>query len=183
MERILILGGVRSGKSRLAEVLTSRHRRVLYCATAEALDPEMEERVRLHRERRPPDWETWEGAPEEIFHAVSSFPGAVLVDCLTVWLSRICLADPSFQGDRWQDLKERALEMTRRLFSLEGPSHLVVVSNEVGFSLVPPNRMGRRFQELQGMANALGAAACDRVALVVAGVPLWIKGGDPHVVP
>ncbi|EHM10887.1 adenosyl cobinamide kinase/adenosyl cobinamide phosphate guanylyltransferase [Thermanaerovibrio velox DSM 12556] len=178
MERVLILGGVRSGKSRFAESLLSGDRRVLYCATAELLDREMEERVRLHRVRRPDHWLTWEGRPEDLAEAVRSFDGDLLVDCLTVWLSRICLGDPAFEGplEDWRELLERALGMVEELFRVPVKGRMVVVSNEVGFSLVPPNRMGRRFQELQGMANSRAAGLCDRVALVAAGMPIWLKG-------
>ncbi|MCX7828899.1 MAG: bifunctional adenosylcobinamide kinase/adenosylcobinamide-phosphate guanylyltransferase [Thermanaerothrix sp.] len=178
MERVLILGGVRSGKSRLAESLVRAEGPVLYCATAEVLDREMDERVRLHRMRRPAGWLTWEGRPEELEAAVRSFDGDVLVDCLTLWLSRICLADPAFDGplEGWRDLFGRALGMTEALFRAPVKGRMVVVSNEVGFSLVPTNPMGRRFQELQGTANSLAAGFCHRVALVAAGIPIWLKG-------
>lgn len=177
MEKILILGGVRSGKSCFAESLMPRDGDVLYCATAEVSDPEMAQRVLVHRKRRPENWLTWEGKPEELPGAVEGFHGDVLVDCLTLWLSRICLAAPEFQSTQsdWELLRDRALGMVEDLFRTNHEGRMVAVSNEVGFSLVPPNRMGRRFQELQGMANALAARLSHRVALVAAGIPIWIK--------
>ena len=185
-ERTLILGGVRSGKSELAERLARAWDRgtVAYLATGEARDEEMALRIRRHRERRPASWETWEGAPEDLPGAVRAREGVLLVDCLTLWASRLMFQEPSSEGEdegAWQEAQGRILALGRDLLAAPGPGvRLILVSNEVGCCLIPPNRLGRRFQELQGRLNRLAAEGADRVALVVAGLPLWIKGEAPE---
>lgn len=181
----LILGGARSGKSRLAQelALSLGGEQVTYLATAESNDMEMEKRIELHRLDRPTAWKTWEEAPEKLPEAIKSMKGTCLLDCMTVWLSRLALAEPAVEGDdedAWQrtetsirSLAGKVLENARSL------DHLVIVSNEVGFSLVPPYRLGRRFRDLQGRVNQDMACRADSVALVVAGLPLWLKGKVP----
>jgi len=163
----LILGGARSGKSRFAQALAEALPGPLtYIATARALDSEMEDRIIRHQADRGPRWSTVE-APDDLPQAVGSLPdGAVaLIDCLTLWLSNRMLA---------------GADMEREIAALvdaigRSRSTLVVVSNEVGSGIVPETPIGRAFRDHAGRANQAVASAADRVALVVAGLPLWLK--------
>lgn len=177
----LILGGARSGKSTFAEKLaTDTRAAVTYLAAADAQDNEMQERIAMHKKRRPAGWDTFEGDPYEICDATKTIKGVLLLDCLTLWLTRLFL-----QGDSAEDASEKEWlvreaqirTLTQDLCSIppEG-THLIIVSNEVGFGLVPSNKMGRRFRDLQGRMNQLCASKADRAALIVAGYPLWLKG-------
>lgn len=175
----LILGGARSGKSSFAERLAIEARLpVTYIATADVRDEEMARRVEFHKKRRPAEWDTWEGAPDDLPSTISGMRGVLLLDCLTFWLSRLCFASgiEDIGEDEW-NLRELAIQsLAKRL--CEAPAdgaRLIIVSNEVGFGLVPPNVMGRRFRDLQGRVNQLTALRSRRVALVVAGCPLWVK--------
>jgi adenosylcobinamide kinase/adenosylcobinamide-phosphate guanylyltransferase len=176
----LVLGGARSGKSSFAESLALKWAApVTYIATAEAKDPEMYERIAIHKKRRPSDWNTWEGAPDELPDAVSKFTGTLLLDCLTLWLTRLFLENGTAENSAENVWNQRELEIRSLTEKLcEAPKsgvRLIIVSNEVGFGLVPPYLMGRRFRDLQGRMNQLCASKAERVALVVAGCPLWIK--------
>lgn len=184
-EITLILGGARSGKSSYAEELAAADGRdVTYIATAESKDPEMELRIAIHKERRPSSWKTWEGAAESLPEAVSAMSGVLLLDCLTMWLTRLFLSDGvSENGDEaaWFSREAEISSMVSKLCSSVGRgSHLIIVSNEVGFGLVPPYLMGRRFRDIQGRMNRLCAEKSERCALVVAGCPLWVKGTAPE---
>ena len=183
-EITLILGGARSGKSSYAEELASMDGRpVTYIATAESKDPEMESRIAIHKERRPSSWKTWEGAAEDLPEAISLMSGVLLLDCLTMWLTRLFLCDSvSENGDEklWFLREAEIASMASKLCDAAPPqSHLIIVSNEVGFGLVPPYIMGRRFRDMQGRINRLCAEKSERCALVVAGCPLWVKGTVP----
>jgi len=180
--RILLLGGARSGKSRFGESLASRWGGpdVTYIATAEICDAEMARRIDLHRRGRPQGWTTWEGAPEELPSFVENLRGVALMDCLTVWLSRLFLADPHLESEDeelWHESERKILDAVSALFgAARQAERFIVVSNEVGMGLVPTNRMGRRFRDLQGRANQLAASKAETAALVVAGLPLLLKG-------
>ncbi len=163
----LVLGGARSGKSRYAESLIA----VLpppwaYVATAEAGDHEMAVRIRAHRARRGPSWRTIE-APRDLtaaFAACERMP--VLVDCLTLWLSNLMLADA--------DVNAEVGRLEEALAASVAP--VVLVANEVGSGIVPDHALGRKFRDLQGLLNQRIAARADRVVLMVAGLPLALKG-------
>jgi adenosylcobinamide kinase / adenosylcobinamide-phosphate guanylyltransferase len=162
-----VLGGARSGKSRYAErVIQALPPQWTYVATAEAGDGEMAERIATHRARRGPQWRTIE-APRDLAAALAmAGHGPILVDCLTLWLSNLMLAEADID-----------LEMTRldeALTVSDGP--IVVVANEVGYGIVPEYPLGRRFRDCQGILNQRIAARADCVVLVVAGLPLAIKG-------
>ncbi len=164
----LVLGGARSGKSRYAEALITAHPAPwTYIATAEAGDAEMAERIAAHRGRRGAGWTTVEAA-NDLAAALAQVATAsgVLVDCLTLWLSNRMLAgvDPE------PEIGEVENALTRRA------GQTVIVSNEVGFGIVPDNALSRRFRDLQGRANQRIAARADRVVLMVAGLPLFVKG-------
>jgi adenosylcobinamide kinase / adenosylcobinamide-phosphate guanylyltransferase len=164
----LVLGGARSGKSRHAESLVMQTPPPwVYVATGEALDDEMAARIAVHRARRGPDWRTIE-APRELATVVAGATagGAVLVDCLTLWLSNLMLADADIDAEA--DRLDTALERAQR--------PIVLVSNEVGLGIVPDNALARRFRDAQGMLNQRIAARADHVVLMVAGLPLVVKG-------
>jgi len=162
-----VLGGARSGKSRYAEsLITALPPPWIYVATAEAGDDEMAERINSHRERRGVQWRTIE-APRELAKALSACgDGPVLIDCLTLWLSNLMLADAN--------IEEETAQLEKTLVAAHGP--LVLVANEVGSGIVPSYPLGRRFRDLQGILNQRIAARAERVILMVAGLPLALKG-------
>jgi adenosylcobinamide kinase / adenosylcobinamide-phosphate guanylyltransferase len=163
----LVLGGARSGKSRYAESLVmALPSPWLYVATAEARDSEMAERVAVHQGRRGPSWTTVE-TPRDIAGALTANANKpALVDCLTLWLSNVLLADA--------DVDAEIEHLDGALARAAAP--IVLVANEVGSGIVPDNALGRRFRDLQGLLNQRMAARVDRVFLVVAGLPLTLKG-------
>jgi adenosylcobinamide kinase / adenosylcobinamide-phosphate guanylyltransferase len=164
----LVTGGARSGKSRYAEsLITALPPPWIYVATAEAGDAEMAARIAEHRKRRPENWTIIE-VPHELAGAFSQIDGAapVFVDCLTLWLSNRLLADA--------DLEKETERLAGVLAHRSGP--LVLVTNEVGSGIVPDNALARRFRDAQGRLNQRMAALADRVVLVVAGLPLVVKG-------
>jgi adenosylcobinamide kinase / adenosylcobinamide-phosphate guanylyltransferase len=163
----LVLGGARSGKSRHAEgLIAALPPPWTYVATAEAGDEEMAARIKSHRERRGAQWRTIE-APRELAKALAACgDGPVLVDCLTLWLSNLMLAEANIE-------KETA-QLEETLAATKGP--LVLVANEVGSGIVPGYPLGRRFRDMQGILNQRMAARAERVILMVAGLPLALKG-------
>ena len=163
----LILGGARSGKSRYAEsLITALPPPWIYVATAEAGDDEMAERIKSHRERRGVQWRTIE-APRELAKALSACgDGPVLIDCLTLWLSNLMLAEAN--------IEEETAQLEKTLVAAHGP--VVLVANEVGSGIVPSYPLGRSFRDLQGILNQRIAARAERVILMVAGLPLALKG-------
>jgi adenosylcobinamide kinase/adenosylcobinamide-phosphate guanylyltransferase len=171
----LVLGGARSGKTAralaLAEALHAHEGRIpVYIATAQAYDDEMQARIDRHKAERGPAWRTVE-APLDLRGALEEQSGSgtvVLVDCLTLWLSNITFAE--------RDPESEAAALAESLRAARGP--VVVVSNEVGLSIVPENALARRFRDDQGRLNQTVAAAADRVEFVAAGLPLVLKA-DP----
>ena len=162
-----VVGGARSGKSSHAEALIAAHPAPwTYIATAQAFDEEMVERIALHRARRSSDWRTVD-APLDLARTLESMPeGApVLVDCLTLWLSNIMLADHDVAGE--------ARRLASVLAAPRGP--WVAVANEVGLGIVPENALARRFRDEAGRLNQMVAAAADNVIFMVAGLPLAVK--------
>lgn len=138
----------------------------LYVATAEVRDSEMAERVAGHQGRRGPSWTTIE-TPRDIAGALAANTNTpALVDCLTLWLSNVLLADA--------DVDAEIEHLDGALARAGAP--IVLVANEVGSGIVPDNALGRRFRDLQGLLNQRIAARADRVFLVVAGLPLTLKG-------
>ncbi|MDQ7989917.1 MAG: bifunctional adenosylcobinamide kinase/adenosylcobinamide-phosphate guanylyltransferase [Candidatus Dactylopiibacterium sp.] len=170
MSTHLVLGGARSGKSRFAQARAEAHAgAVQLVVTAEILDDEMRARVARHRLERPAHWHVTE-APVALPEAIARLaqPGAfVLVDCLTLWLSNLLCTQPEAL-EAGIDALEAAIAGAR--------GELVLVSNEVGWSIVPDNPLARRFRDEQGRLNQRVAARCDRVTLVAAGLPLALKG-------
>lgn len=179
-EITLILGGARSGKSAFAEKLAREaDTEVTYLATAEVLDEEMEARVQHHKENRLKSWNTWEGKAEDLPKAISKMKGTLILDCLTMWLTRLTFAtDVAENGteEAWQKRENEIRELTEKLCaSVREDAHLIIVSNEIGFGIVPETRLSRRFRDMQGRMNQLCAKHADHVALVVAGCPVWVK--------
>ena len=181
--RELIIGGARSGKSAHAERLADESGlRVVYVATAQVLDGEMERRVAVHRARRPADWGLVESplnlAETLRLHARSDT--CLLVDCLTLWLSNLLFAgDAARQAEAGQAIDCRLFSgETRALIETlpELPGQVIMVSNEVGCGVVPMHAVSRLFADEQGRLNQRVAAVCDRVTLVAAGLPLRLKG-------
>jgi adenosylcobinamide kinase / adenosylcobinamide-phosphate guanylyltransferase len=168
----LVTGGARSGKSRYGEgLLAALPPPWLYVATAEAGDKEMAERIAAHRARRGAQWQTVE-APRHLAATLqksASMP--VMVDCLTLWLSNLMLAEI--------DVEVETAHLERALAAAAAP--VVLISNEVGSGIVPEHPLGRRFRDAQGTLNQRIAARADRVVLMVAGLPLAVKGGLQEV--
>ena len=164
----LVLGGARSGKSGHAERITVAHPRgCVYVATAEIGDDEMAERVRKHQVRREAHWRTVE-APLEIGAAIvveTEQGAAVLVDCLTLWLSNLMAAE--------RDPAKETEELIRTLGQAGGP--VVFVSNEVGLGIVPDNALARAFRDHAGRLNQRIAEIANDVFFVAAGLPLRLK--------
>jgi len=163
----LVLGGARSGKSRYAEWLIATYPPPwIYIATAEARDDEMAERIAAHKARRDDGWQTVE-APHDVVAALEAAPAgaAVLVDCLTLWLSN--LMEGAF------DIDSQTARLQEVLAARSGPT--VLVSNEVGLGIVPDNALARRFRDLQGTLNQNLAAQAPRVIMMVAGLPVAVK--------
>ena len=167
-EVVFLLGGARSGKSRLGEQLVeATPGRWIYLATAEALDDEMADRIAAHRSRRDSRWRTVE-EPLDLPAALVEWSApdtAILVDCLTLWLSNLMGAgrDPAQAVDA----------LVQALSTVEG--RVVLISNEVGQGIVPDNALARTFRDTAGRMHQAVAEAAHRVLFVVAGLPLTLK--------
>jgi adenosylcobinamide kinase/adenosylcobinamide-phosphate guanylyltransferase len=162
-----ILGGARSGKSRYAEgLVTALPRPWVYIATAEPRDDEMAARIAEHKARRDDAWQTIE-APHDLPEALGAAPGGatVLVDCLTLWLSNLMHAK--------SPIDEMTEKLEQAVLAREGAT--ILVSNEVGLSIVPDNALARRFRDAQGILNQCIAARSGHVVFMVAGLPLTVK--------
>lgn len=167
--KVLVTGGVRSGKSRHAESLLAGHDRVTYVApgptTDEETDPDWAARIAAHRARRPPGWTTWETRD---LGAALAAPGPLLVDCLGTWLT--ALLD---QEGLWDAATDEVLDRVSGAVGAAAAGWTadpaILVTNEVGLGVVPSHRSGRVFRDLLGTVNQRLAAACDEVHLVVAG--------------
>ena len=166
----LILGGARSGKSRLAEQRAAASGlEVVYVATATALDGEMQARIQQHRGQRPEHWRLVEDplALATVLLGEAASERCLLVDCLTLWLSNLlCLQQP----ERLQQELDALDAALPRL-----PGRLILVGNEVGLGIVPLGELSRQFQDLNGWLHQRLAAECDRVTLTVAGLPHQLK--------
>ena len=169
----LILGGARSGKSRFAESLAGTKK--FYVATAQALDDEMKLRIAAHQKQRGTGWVTHE-APFDLVTKLAAIDDAenfILLDCLTLWLSNLLLAEA--------DCAEMVFELIEHLKSAK--ANIVIVSNEVGLGIVPDNKLGRAFRDIQGIANQGVAAVAEHVVFIAAGLPMVLKGSLPKPPP
>ncbi len=170
MGLVLLVGGARSGKSRLAVDLAWREAKpVVVIATAEARDDEMAERIELHRSQRPPEWTTVE-EPIDLEGALRAAPvdAVVVLDCLTLWISNLMEHEVEIA-----DVARRAAEIAAKRTEL-----VVAVTNEVGSGIVPENSLGRRYRDALGDVNAIWASCAERTLLVVAGKVLPLRDGS-----
>lgn len=188
---VLITGGVRSGKSRLAEEMTrnlaaeANNGRVVYVATAEAGDDEMRRRIEKHQQDRPKDWTTIEEQFEvsKVIREQSRSSDVILVDCMTLLVSNWIIKAGSKNGD-WeaeqfgekelQSILQQAAELAAS--AQNASSNVIFVTNEVGWGLVPDNPLGRAYRDVLGLCNQIMASHADEVYAVWAGIPLKIKG-------
>ncbi len=169
---IFITGGARSGKSNFAvELAGKRGGKVTFIATCAPRDAEMKARIKEHKKSRPRNWQTVEEETEvaSVLKDVGNKCEVVIVDCLTLLLSNLLLAD---SNDRQI---EKGVRQIASVSSKVGCT-TIVVSNEVGSGIVPENQLGRRFRDIAGFANQVVARCADEVYLMVSGVPMKVKG-------
>ena len=175
---ILVTGGARSGKSTFAEKLALKfgNGRAAYIATAQIFDDEMAHRVKVHQLRRGDEWTTFESptaAEEKIFAAGKNF-GAILFDCVTIYISNyLCAADIDDEQKLYDDIQQ----LIQKLIDAAKNSDAVTifVTNEVGAGIVPENKLARRFRDLAGFANQTLANNSDKVYLTVSGIAVDVK--------
>ena len=168
----LVIGGARSGKSRLAEnLVVSSGLKRNYLATAEAWDDEMRVRIAQHQSERGVGWRTW-SAPHDLDQTLAMIPAdeVVLLDCATLWLSNHLLAG--------SDIAAKSAGLLAALTACASP--VVAVSNEVGWGIVPDNALARAFRDHQGRLNQQIAERANLVIGVMAGLPLVLKGQIPQ---
>jgi len=188
MAVVMVTGGARSGKSAFAEAFVERQAQEgVYVATAQPFDDEMERRIRMHKERRNDAGFAWRTVEEPIrlperlealdfeYNVYRSGHTAVLVDCLTIWLSNLLL-----QWESETDAEARCLAEVDRLVQAirRFQGTIVLVTNEVGLGLVPPTPLGRMFRDASGRMNQRVAAVSDQVFLVTAGIPIELKSRE-----
>ncbi|BBD02049.1 MULTISPECIES: bifunctional adenosylcobinamide kinase/adenosylcobinamide-phosphate guanylyltransferase [Sphingobium] len=168
MSLLFVLGGARSGKSRYAlkraEALPGE---LLFVATAQALDHEMDSRIARHREERGPRWRTIE-EPVDLAAVVRAEVRAdrvLLIDCLTLWASNLMFAD--------RDIDTATGALVAALGEAQGP--VILVANEVGLGIVPDNALARRFRDVAGIVNQAVAACVDEAVFMAAGLPMRLK--------
>jgi adenosylcobinamide kinase / adenosylcobinamide-phosphate guanylyltransferase len=174
---ILITGGSRSGKSTFALELAARADPPrLFLATAQAFDDEMRSRIERHKASRPAEWGLVEepAAVPAALRAAGRSARTIVVDCVTVWMANLLLADESF-GE--QEASARARELLESARSVGGANAgtVIIVTNEVGSGIVPDNAISRRFRDCAGRANQVMAAGADEVYFVVSGIPVTLK--------
>jgi len=180
-ELILVLGGARSGKSSFAERLAKKSGlEVIYVATSEIKDEEMALRVKKHRAQRPAHWYTVEEPlhPEKEIDKISGRSRIILLDCLTLWVSNLLLhPELPCPGAGFNEKETYILEKTRALLELlcEKNTSAILVSNEVGWGIVPENPLARLYRDIAGRVNQLCADYASRVYLTVAGLPVELK--------
>lgn len=179
---VLVTGGARSGKSAFAEKLAAKFGvSVGYIATAQIYDEEMRYRVKLHRERRPENWQTYEApywADKAIVEAADSHK-VLLFDCLTLYLSNLlCLMpEEELTDDKVYAMLTEQMEklLAAAQTAVTQGATIIFVTNEVGAGIVPENKLARLYRDLSGLANQKIAAAADEVYAVMAGIPVNIK--------
>ena len=167
-QKILITGGIKSGKSKFAEELTlSYGKKSTYIATAEIIDKEMRERIALHKNRRKDKWYEFESSIDLIstLNNVKS-DSPVLIDCITLWLNNLFY--------KKKDWRNEIKKLSNNLLTYKQP--IVLVSNEVGSGLISMNKLSRRFQDASGTTNQILASVCNEVYVVTCGIPKKIKG-------
>lgn len=177
----LVTGGARSGKSIFAEQLASASNlEVIYIATSEIKDEEMALRVKRHREQRPACWDTIEEPlhPEKKIGRLSGSGKIILLDCLTLWVSNLLLhPDLPHRDAKFVEKETYILEKTRNLIEIFSVKkyNAILVTNEVGCSIVPGDVLSRSYRDIMGRVNQLCAQCASSVYLTVAGVPVELK--------
>ena len=172
----LILGGARSGKSTFVEQFARQSgKSVLFVATATAGDEEMARRIRNHKASRPVEWKTLEIPLNIGRNLMSPAADLVIVDCITLLVSNLLLSLPEGSSEEviMQKIREEIEELIAAQIRLGG--QWLIVANEVGLGIVPPNPLGRIYRDALGFANQVLAGHACRVILMVAGIPLVIK--------
>jgi adenosylcobinamide kinase/adenosylcobinamide-phosphate guanylyltransferase len=171
-EIIFVTGGCRSGKSRFALDYANRHfKSKIFLATAPALDDEMKKRIKAHQEARGPEWAAIE-EQIEIAEAVASVKTkyqVILLDCMTLWLSNLIMA-----GEQESQIFSRTEAFIEAIQKI--PQSVIIVSNEVGYGIVPVNDIARQFRDIMGTVNQRLAACADVVVWTVVGLPQVLKG-------
>ncbi|MCH7737132.1 MAG: bifunctional adenosylcobinamide kinase/adenosylcobinamide-phosphate guanylyltransferase [Chloroflexi bacterium] len=182
-----VLGGVRSGKSAFAQLKVGSLSQsvggsTLYVATGLAIDDEMKERIRRHQDSRPREWSTLE-EPTKLVEKLRPLleggqgPGVVIIDSVDVWVANLLMENQAATKQATEDIVMAEAEKLLTL-AADSPQAFVMVSSEVGMSLVPPEPLGRRFQDILGTVNQRIAATATEIYLVVAGIPTKIKPYD-----
>lgn len=165
-----ILGGARSGKSEHALKLVGRAKRIAFVATCQALDDEMDERIRLHKASRPRHWATFEEplGVAAMIKKIRSDYNFILIDCLTLLVTNLLL-----KKKKAEEIEREVGAIMYELRKHKGSS--VIVSNEVGLGIVPETRLGREFRDIAGRVNKMVAERSNRVFFIVSGIPRRIK--------
>ena len=185
MKSVLIIGGARSGKSALAQQLAhSSVKPVLFVATAEAGDEEMRRRIEKHQKERPANWTTLEATAHVGRQIIESggMAQTIVIDCVTLLVNNILLEYSDITGEQVDETaaEKAVLSEIEELITTINKTRasFIIVSNEVGLGLVPPNKMSRVYRDLLGRANQLLASQADEVYWMVAGIPVRIKPPD-----
>jgi adenosylcobinamide kinase / adenosylcobinamide-phosphate guanylyltransferase len=172
---VLLLGGARSGKSARAQQMAEEFGgSVLFCATAQALDEEMQARIEAHKKSRPTGWDTLESSRnigKELRNRAHGYD-TVIVDCITLLVSN-CLCDETATGEAAQSVAGEIASLVDLM--QRRPSNFILVSNEAGSGLVPDNKLGRLYRDLLGQANQQLAKCADEVHLMAAGLSIKMK--------
>lgn len=181
---IMVTGGSRSGKSVIAEQKAKEYgkRSVLYLATAIPIDDDMKERIRMHQERRDPEWGTYEGYRDLGEIVKNTEKNTILLDCVTVMITNILFEEEERDFDKISasEVEKLESEVIKELTNLvkairDEVKTLIIVSNEVGMSIVPSYRLGRIFSDISGKANQVLASLSDEVYVAISGLPLRLK--------
>ncbi len=182
---ILITGGARSGKSGLAEKLAKElDGDILYIATAVPFDEEMKHRVKMHRESRPAEWDTYEGyrGLGEVIEREGKRYKGILLDCITVMITNIFLEFPDidYENPRFRDFEKVEEEIRKEVENLmtgimKTEATVLMVTNELGSGVVPENVLARVFRDIAGRVNQAIARESDEVYLTVCGIPVKVK--------
>ena len=177
MSMTFILGGARAGKSRFAQELAAKQKkRVLFVATCEPRDEEMDARIKAHQRSRPRNWKTLE-VPTDIAKAMRGKTGdaeVVIIDCMTLLVSNLMGTEGMDEGTLEKKITAELEELVT--FIRETNAHFIIVSNEVGLGVVPAYAAGRVYRDALGMANQTLARNADEVYFMVAGIPISLKG-------
>lgn len=166
----LILGGARSGKSTYALKLADKYKEVAFVATCQALDKEMEDRIKLHKRARPKHWQSFE-EPKDLDLLLKKIPdvfNCIVIDCLTLLVSNLLLS-----GGNQKEIEDKIKKIL--LVLKDKKTQVIIVANEVGLGIVPENKLAREFRDIAGRVNQLVARQADEVWFIAAGLPLKIK--------